>query len=64
MWKTEMVLVAPELGNDVGINVTVYHLGLLGLSITIQHKEDPLWREKDDPRSTKYREWKQKQEKR
>jgi len=52
-----MVLIAPELGNYDGINVTVYHLGFLGLAITVQHKENPLWREENDPRSVKYREW-------
>lgn len=60
MWKTEMVLIAPEFGNDEGINVTAYHFNFFGLSICIQHKDCPLWRECDDERSARHREWKKK----
>ncbi len=57
MWKTKMVLIAPELGNDTGINVTVYHLGIFGLTITVQDKSSPLWSEATDSRSERHRKW-------
>jgi len=50
VWKTKMVLIAPELGNDTGINVTVYHLGFLGLTVTVQDKNNPYWMEVGDLR--------------
>jgi hypothetical protein len=57
MWSTKMVLIAPELGNDEGINVKVYHFHLFGLKICIEDKSNPLWMERTDDRSARHRKW-------